>query len=327
MNVHRNKMKRSFVVSKLPEDSELKKEINTCFEDADKYLKINPAMVIGRLIKGPRLDEEFKLVPHSIVGPVSLHEEAQSLKKNSTLMLKYSAKLSNANLPKLKNEEKVKKPNFESIDDFKLKTVYQEYQIMKNKSKDKTNEFMKSLPEHISTRLKFQEQRLKTFQDEEKKFNRMVKFLSKRTKKDEEALLVNKIDERRMKKEINDIMESKMPLEERYGIYNWNISLRRPKNFQGTRTAIINLGNDLSPIWLGIRETIPRTTEIVRKPNSKSTEEFKNFTKNKYLIQTVQTNDSVNLKHLEEIQELEVIFLKFLLFTFIFRFRVKTYLP
>jgi hypothetical protein len=48
MNVPRPKHgKMTFVISKMQEDNELKKEIRTSFEDVDKYLKVNPSMVIG----------------------------------------------------------------------------------------------------------------------------------------------------------------------------------------------------------------------------------------------------------------------------------------
>ena len=40
--------KRTFVVSKLPEESHLKAEMNKYFEEPDKYLKLNPYMVVGK---------------------------------------------------------------------------------------------------------------------------------------------------------------------------------------------------------------------------------------------------------------------------------------
>jgi hypothetical protein len=35
-------------VSKLPEESDLKAEMNKYFEEPDKYLKFNPYMVVGK---------------------------------------------------------------------------------------------------------------------------------------------------------------------------------------------------------------------------------------------------------------------------------------
>ena len=42
-----NAIRKTFLVSKLPEESILKSEIKNCFEDPNKYLEINPHMVIG----------------------------------------------------------------------------------------------------------------------------------------------------------------------------------------------------------------------------------------------------------------------------------------
>jgi len=40
--------KKTFLVSRLPEDSPLRQEIKMSFDDADKYLKVNPFMVVGK---------------------------------------------------------------------------------------------------------------------------------------------------------------------------------------------------------------------------------------------------------------------------------------
>lgn len=304
-----HKNKKTFIVTKLPEESPLKKDIRTSFEDAEKYLKVIPSMVIGRLIKGPRIDEDFKIVPHSIVGPATAIEELAAQKKNPNLSLKFSAKLSTSStLPLVRKDDKIKRSNFESVDDHKLKSIYNQFQMRKNKNKEKTNDFLKTLPEHISNNLKCQEKSLKTFEDEEKKFQRLMKYLSRKSEKKVEDLLMNKVDTIRLRKEINSIMESKKPFEERYGAYNWNVSLRRPKNFTGTRHTIINLGSNYEPVWLSVKETIPENAEIVRKPHSKITEQFKTLSSEKfnYLMKTVENTHSVDLRQLENIKDLEL---------------------
>lgn len=303
-NYKRNK--KTFLITKLPDESELTKEIKISFEDPEKFLKINPSMIVGRLIKGPRMDEDFKIIPHSVVGSASAIEDLQIQKRNTNSLLKYSAKVSSSTLPSIKKDDKIKKPNFDSIDDHKLKSIYQEFQAKKYRNKDKTNDFMKSVPDHITSKLKLQENRLSTFQDEENKVLKLTKKIAKKSKKNVEDLLMNRTDASRLKREIHEIMECKKPFEEKYGNFSWNVSLRRPKNFIGTRHTYLNFGNDINPLWLSIKETIPKYAEIVRKPDQKLDEEFKTLTTNDYLMTTVQTCESVNLNHLQNIKDLEV---------------------
>jgi hypothetical protein len=40
--------KKTYIVSKLPEDSNLKAKIESAFDNADEYLKINNKMFIGK---------------------------------------------------------------------------------------------------------------------------------------------------------------------------------------------------------------------------------------------------------------------------------------
>ncbi len=49
MHYFKNETKKTYMVSKLPEESNLHKLIRTSFEDPNQYLQINPSMIIGKL--------------------------------------------------------------------------------------------------------------------------------------------------------------------------------------------------------------------------------------------------------------------------------------
>jgi hypothetical protein len=42
-----NATKRTLIVSRVPQNSNLNKEVHSCFEDPEKYLKLNPYIVVG----------------------------------------------------------------------------------------------------------------------------------------------------------------------------------------------------------------------------------------------------------------------------------------
>jgi hypothetical protein len=259
--------KKTYVVTKIDEDSDYHQQIKTNFEDADKYLKISNSMVIGKMIRGPKVNEEMKVVPYSIVGPLSMYEDA-ILNKRSTAY-KYSSKQS-SNLPPLnRKEERQKKANFESVDDKQINTLFKEYENIRYLNNDKKNSFMKQVPGEISRNLKVQEKSIILKNIEDTKFDKLSKFLSNKLKKEEQDLLIHKTHLYRRKKEISDLIESKKSPAERFGLFNWGMSLRRGgKGIENKlRYSYINIGTDLNPTWVTVKEFPVRSVDLVRNPS------------------------------------------------------------
>ena len=50
-------------------------------------------------------------------------------------------------------------------------------------------------------------------------------------------------------------------------IRNWEMSLRRPKNFSGLRKGYLNINSDKNPIWIMATEKIPFEEEKIINPN------------------------------------------------------------
>jgi len=98
-------------------------------------------------------------------------------------------------------------------------------------------------------------------------------------------------------------MDYNKPIDDQYGAYKWNISLRRPKDFKGIRKSYINLSRDENPFWGIVVEKYPKIKEIKIKPgslakNKKILEKFK-----KTYFPFINYN---NYKNLENIDTLSV---------------------
>lgn len=306
-NLQSLRPKKTYLVSKLSDEDQLF-QIKNCFEEPEKYLKMHPKMIVGKIIKGPRLDDEQKIIPYSVVGPSHLFEDSKYANRHNSL--KYSTKSSHILLPtnnfnrKTIEDKNQKKINFESIDENKLKSIYSSFNNLKVLNENKINEFMKRLPGEVNKLLNSQQKILVEKNSLDNKDRQMSKYLSRRVKKTEDELLINNIDSYRIKKEIGDFIENKKSYDEKYGSYNWMISLRRAKNFNGNRVAYVNYGDNNNPTWLGIRETSSKQTELVRKPNSFGKKEYKKLKNNRYLLD--QTENLINFNDLENLSDLEV---------------------
>ena len=228
--------------------------------------------------------------------------------------------------------EKIKKPTFEVVDDFKLKSIFNEYKKMRENNQGKVNYFLQGLPLEIKNQLLSQENNLEMLNHHENRNNRFSKFLTKRTKKKEEDLLFTKIDSHRIKRELSDVIDMSKDVEDSYGIYRWNVSLRKPKDFQGSRNAFINLRSGENPLWLGFKETIPKSIEFVRKPHSNSMLDIENLTSNKYmpeLNENVNLNRSINrMKNLNNLEvKIKIFYKKYYnnFFKYLFRLKVRIF--
>lgn len=126
---------------------------------------------------------------------------------------------------------------------------------------------MDDIPRDIKNSLNLQNKKLNLQKLSENQNIRMARFLSKKINNPQNNLLLNKIDSFRFKKEIINEIEFNKPFDERYGKFKWNVSLRRPENFQGVRDSYINLkGERFLPFWSLIIERSPKQKEMCVKP-------------------------------------------------------------
>ena len=97
----------------------------------------------------------------------------------------------------------------------------------------------------------------------EKNNKKLSQYLSKKANKPPNNLLLNKIDLYRFKKEVINDLENRKPLDEKYGRFKWNISLRKPDFFKGVRDSYINLkGERFNPFWSIVIERSPKMKDL-----------------------------------------------------------------
>ncbi len=220
---------------------------------------------------------------------------------------------------------------FEIIDNNRLKMIFNSYKIKDNKANsinDKSesssseiyrnqktennikykNKYinpsssMDDVPKDIKQSLNLQNRKLNLQKLSEKNRIWMSRYLSKKIKKPQNNLLLNRIDSYRFKREVINEIENNKPIEEHYGKYKWNISLRRPDNFQGVRDSYINLkGDGFIPFWSVVIERSPKQKELCIKPKYTLT----NNEINEFRKQTNRVNSGNKNQYFKTVENLE----------------------
>ena len=160
------------------------------------------------------------------------------------------------------------------------------------------------IPRNIKLQLDYQDNNLKLKANALNKNKIMSRYLSKKINKKEDELLMNRIDVFRMKKQIFYDIENSRPIDEKYGKYKWNISLRRPDNFKGVRNAYVNIRNDTDPFWVVVYEKSPHIKDLSIKPGyDLNQKDYTDFKKNQFLkkssnenFKTIESLDSLRLE-------------------------------
>ena len=291
-----------------------------------------------RLRRGKKLKTERKIATN-IFNSLANYNNAYTNNKNDISLL---------NSYKGKDYHKYLdvSSKFEIIDNDRLKMIFNSYKIKDQKDKDnkdnsindksqlssvsdsyanqlnenkKANTFNKkkyanpslsldNIPKEIKKCLFLQNKKLNLQKLSEKQNIRISRYLSKKLKKPQNNLLLNKIDSFRFKKEVINEIENNKPPEEQYGNGNfkWNISLRRPDHFQGVRKSYINLkGENYIPFWSLVIERNPKQKELSIKPhilNENDINQLKRqnkniiFGKRNQYFKTVENLENLNIE-------------------------------
>ena len=241
----------------------------------------------------------MRLIPHSIIGNTALFEEAQSLRRNSSNKYSPGRVVSNTFINPMNttatSKKEIKKNYFDYIDDTRVKSIFKDYTEIKENNKEKQNDFMRKLPSELRNELKKQESNLKLKNYEENHFQKLSEFLAKKLNKSQDGLLINRIDEHRLRKEFGDFMDQKVLNDNKSGKNNWIISLRKSKNNQFVKNSFLNIGSKYNPMWVSIRDQVNKTLDIIRKPNSKSTFDLKGLANNKLLLESLTQDSSMHM--------------------------------
>lgn len=308
--------KQAMLVKKidLTENPKLQSQIDRVFTDPTKYLDISAkenGMVIGKITKFPRLDKNGNIKTHTVVGSPDMFARRNTLggglRKGASW--KDSGKNVLLHVPSIYREKK-DKPT-EVVTEGRLGEIYDKFKRLKNKNATKMNEFIDEVEgepvcrREIKSRLLLQEKCLLKTQEDIKKKEDMIKIISKCTNKKDEHILMNQTDSFRLKREINNIIDSKKPPEEKYGSNYWILNLRRSERTKGPREAWVNVGSNKSPHWTLLKEkTFEEVSEKIRKPQITIFNDYSTLSKsNSFLNKTmrnlkIQIDDSEQWKNL-----------------------------
>ena len=132
-----------------------------------------------------------------------------------------------------------------------------------------------------------------------KKLIRISKFISKKIKKNEDDLLLNKVDLFKYKKDIlSEINKDKN--DEKFGKFKWRMSLRKPDDYNGIKKLFVNVSNELNPFWGTIVDRSPIHKELAVKPGyNLKQKEFVKFAKNENIQKNIEYLN--NVKNLDDI--------------------------
>jgi hypothetical protein len=258
-------------------DKDYLNQINDYFEKPDQYLQVKDNIIVGKLVKGPKFDENKKPIPFSYIGNNSIFTEPKAcFFRRSTLGASSKVNSQQVSTSQKKKSSIEDKPaRFEILQHKEVEKIFENARnrIEFNKHKPETIEKFSATYDKFSMtgeKFKKQEKILEHLEDEQMRTSSVSKFLSYKTNKTEENLLMNKTDTFRKKRHVLEILESEKNLLEKFGNNNWLIDLRRPNKLERVRTAYVNICPNKNLLKFDqIHEAPKRHLEYVLRPESR----------------------------------------------------------
>lgn len=223
-----------------------------------------------------------------------------------------------------KEKQQISNEKYDIIDNEQLKKIFNKFKTFQVNSSNNRNKFNKenenykynkinnkksrnkdkNFPLEITESLAFQNNKMKLRQKLNNKIKNISKYISTSIKKKENDLLLNRVDDYSFKKELLNEIDFNKTNDEKYGIYKWNVSLRRPRNFEGKRNAYINLTREQNPFWGIVVEKCPKIKELKMRPGIlyKNKSFLEKFKKGYYPL--------INLKDIKILENLDTLTVK-----------------
>jgi len=247
----KNDNNKNFLIRKLSFNSANKENIKKCidqkFSDSNTYLIPDSKIIIGKKFL---YNEDFKKLenkkPYQVIGDLAKFEEHSKLNNLRKEITKDKSHINNAKhlfsnfIKKFLKQAKKEETNMEIITDRKVHNIFEEKERLRTLNLKKDEELYQNIDVkcqlQVKNILQKQEKVLEKKFDTEKKIDNISRFISLKTQKPENMLLMNKTDGFRVKKEIRSTFEEGSLKNTKYGFYNdWIFSLRKasegnPKN-------------------------------------------------------------------------------------------------
>jgi hypothetical protein len=297
--------KLRFIKSKvdLNNNEPIREAIDKKFSDPGKYFDIDDKVIIGKVIRPIKMDDEYK--SYKMVGSsMSLGSTRSTARMRSN----HSGTTLNS-LSQFQTKVNKKTDSKVAITDKGLNDLYDGIKKRKKRNAYRINEFLENVDgrakKEMSEIMSSQEKVLAMKGINDDKHDRFTDFLKFRLKKSDNDMLMNNIHNYRVKKEINEYVEKNQPIEYKYGKSYWLMTLRRPDDFEGVRYSYINIRDSFNPFWQLVKETIPNESEFIRSPY-KSARELDMVAKNEYFKKSlgrmdIKVDNSMHFKSLNNL--------------------------
>ena len=326
----------SYIVRKLNKKEKssvlITKEIDEYMNLPEKFFSPFSPVTIGKKIKL----KDMKAIGIEPVIPkkiplsnkrMSLYRKSLNFNNNNNNVESFSRSSAPTSHLSYKDKQQSNNEKYEIIDNEQLKRIFNKFKNTNNSNENKKTFFKitdrnksnsnilnndahkikkkhfkrKDIPLDIEKSLIYQNNKLKIRQNLDNKVKKISKHISELLNKKEDELLINRVDDYCLKNELLKEIDFNKPLDEKYGIYKWNISLRRPNNFEGMRNSYINLTRDKNPFWGIIVEKYPKIKELKIRPGTleKNKKYFEQFQKANFPY--ISYKNYKNLENLDSI--------------------------
>ena len=167
----------------------------------------------------------------------------------------------------------------------------------RNSNKDKIKNI--NYPFELCHSLDYQNKQIIAKKKNLNKLIKISKFISKKIKKNEDDLLLNKVDLFKYKKDILSEI-NRDNADDKFGKFKWRMSLRKSKDFKGIKKLFVNVSNELNPFWGTIVDRSPDYKELAVKPGyNLEQKDFIKFAKNENIQKNIEYLN--NVKNLDDI--------------------------
>ena len=233
-------------------------------------------------------------------------QKKTSLVNNNTSSSRTKSYLIKTDKEKEKERNQViDKNKYEFLDNSKLKHVFDAF---KNRINSKKKEaYLKynnsDLPSNVNMSLRNQQESIHKVKLNKISTENLERYLSKKSKKNKDDLIFNKIDNYLFKKEIIKNIENNKIMSEDNARKDWILSLRRPQKITGVRRTVININNDKYPFWSYFTEKSNDLKETSVKPGINLNNNYINkIIKNAKTTNLLNENKINRLKNLDELK-------------------------
>jgi hypothetical protein len=179
-------------------------------------------------------------------------------------------------------------PNQQYVNENDLKKIYDDFKQLHNANATDEKFFQKKSRQKndINRAITMQEKMLIKVKENEKEKNKIIKHISKKSRRNPDELLFNRINCYRIKKELKNELDKEMKKMYFTSVNDWQLTLRNdPKKMD---VNYLNLGSTKRPNWqMIVKNPINDEKEIVRNPSKNeiihAQKERNTFLKNSYL--------------------------------------------